>query len=141
MPDTAPLAAELRSTVIRLARAFRHQQTRDDLTISQLSVLWLLRTHASLSAGELAQRERVRPPSMTRIIDALEQEDMVRRTANPSDGRKVLVLLTDAGRDRADLEAAARENWLAQQLIGCTPAERAAVAAALVVLNRIADCG
>ena len=139
MPDIAPLAAELRFVLNRLHRRLRSQQVGDDLTISQLSVLSMLRQHGSLTAGDLATKEHVRPPSMTRIISALDAANMVERKDNPADGRQVLVSLSPGGAARADAESAAREKWLSQQLAVLEPAQRQVLREALVILNHLSD--
>lgn len=139
MPDVAPLAADLRFALNRLHRRLRHQQLGDDLTVSQLSALAVLRREGPLSAGDLASREHVRPPSMTRIIAALEGMGMIERRTNPQDGRQVLVDLTPDGVARADAEGAARERWLAQKLSMMTQAERDLLRQAAVLLNRLAE--
>jgi len=138
MPDVAPLAADLRFALNRLNRRLRHQQLGDDLTVSQLSVLAVLAREGPLTAGDLAGKEHVRPPSMTRIIVALESVGMIERGENPADGRQVLVGLTPAGRSRAEAETAARERWLAQQLDTLTKEERQLLREASAILNRLA---
>lgn len=138
MPDVAPLAADLRFALNRLNRRLRHQQLGDDLTVSQLSVLAVLNREGPLTAGDLAGREHVRPPSMTRIIAALEQVGMIERGENPADGRQVLVGLTEHGRKRADAENEARERWLAQQIDTLTLDERQLLRQAASILNRLA---
>ncbi len=138
MPDVAPLATELRFVLNRLNRRLRHQQLGDDLTVSQLSVLAVLNRYGPLAAGDLAAKEHVRPPSMTRIIAALESMGMIERGENPADGRQVLIGLTAAGRTRADAETAARERWLAQQLDTLTAEERRCLREAAGILNRLA---
>lgn len=139
MPDVAPLAADLRFALNRLNRRLRHQQLGDDLTVSQLSALAVLRREGPLSAGDLAAREHVRPPSMTRIIAALERLGMIERKVNPDDGRQVMVGVTPVGSQRADAEGAARERWLAQKLSTMTPEERALLRQAAVLLNQLAE--
>lgn len=139
MPDVGPLAAELRFALNRLNRRLRTQQLGDDLTVSQLSALSVLRREGPLSAGDLASREHVQPPSMTRIVAALQRLGMVERRDNPDDGRQVLVGLTPAGRTRADAEGAARERWLALQLGTLTSDERAVLREAAGLLNRLAQ--
>lgn len=138
MPDVAPLAAELRIVLNRLNRRLRKQQLGDDLSVSQLSVLAVLNREGPLTAGELASREHIQPPSMTRIIAALEQVVMIERGENPTDGRQVLVGLTEVGRTRAIAEGAARERWFAQQLRTLQPAERETLRSAAAILNRLA---
>jgi DNA-binding MarR family transcriptional regulator len=140
MPDVAPLAAELRFALNRLHRRLRYQSVGDDLTISQLSVLWVLQHHGPLSAGDLAAKEHVRPPSMTRIIAALDAQGLVTRRGHPSDGRQVVVALTEAGEHRAAAETAARDKWLAQQLAqGTTFEDREKIREVVRILNHIAD--
>ncbi|WP_111767796.1 MarR family winged helix-turn-helix transcriptional regulator [Nakamurella deserti] len=139
MPDVAPLAADLRFALNRLNRRLRHQQLGDDLTVSQLSALAVLRREGPLSAGDLAAREHVRPPSMTRIIAALQRLGMIERKVNPDDGRQVMIGVTPAGARRADAEGAARERWLAQKLSAMTPEERALLRQAAALLNQLAE--
>ncbi|MEO5834232.1 MAG: MarR family transcriptional regulator [Nakamurella sp.] len=139
MPDVAPLAAELRYALNRLNRRLRTQQLGDDLTISQLSALDVLRREGPLSAGDLASREHVQPPSMTRIVAALQRLGMIERRDNPDDGRQVLVDLTDWGATRADAEGAARERWLALQIDLLTPDEKAVLRQAAELLNHLAQ--
>lgn len=139
MPDVAPLAAELRFALNRLNRRLRHQQLGDDLTVSQLSALAVLRREGPLSAGDLASREHVRPPSMTRIIAALQRLGMIERRENPDDGRQVMIGVTPSGRARADAEGAAREQWLAQKLSAMTPQDRDLLRRAAALLNQLAE--
>lgn len=138
MPDVAPLAAELRFALNRMNRRLRQQATSDDLTVSQLSVLAILNREGAVTAGELAAKENVRPPSMTRIIAALEAFGLIARGENPADGRQVLVSLTDAGVLRVSKEIAARERWLAQQLQALSEDDRALLRQAAAILNNLA---
>ncbi len=138
MPDVAPLAAELRFALNRMNRRLRQQATSDDLTVSQLSVLAILNREGAVTAGELAAKENVRPPSMTRVIAALEVFGLIARGENPADGRQVLVSLTDAGVLRVSKEIAARERWLAQQLQALSEDDRALLRQAATILNNLA---
>ncbi len=138
MPDVAPLAAELRFALNRMNRRLRQQSTGDDLTISQLSVLAILNRDGAVTAGDLAAKENVRPPSMTRVIAALESSGLIARGDNPADGRQVLVSLTQAGQDRVLREIAARERWLAQQLQALSADDRALLGQAATILNNLA---
>lgn len=138
MPDVAPLAAELRFALNRMNRRLRQQATSDDLTVSQLSVLAILNREGAVTAGELAAKENVRPPSMTRVIAALEASGLIARGENPADGRQVLVSLTNAGLLRVSKEIAARERWLAQQLQALSEDDRALLRQAAAILNNLA---
>lgn len=65
-----------------------------------------------MTPGALAVRERVRPPSMTRVIASLADLGFVARQAHPADGRQVLVSVSDAGADLLDDERRASTEWL-----------------------------
>lgn len=69
-----------------------------------------------MTPGALAIRERVRPPSMTRVIASLADLGLVDRTAHPDDGRQVLVSVSESGSELIDAERRASQEWLAQRL-------------------------
>ena len=69
-----------------------------------------------MTPGALATRERVRPPSMTRVIASLCELGFVARTAHPADGRQVLVSVSRAGTDLIEAERRASQEWLKQRL-------------------------
>lgn len=69
-----------------------------------------------MTPGALAARERVQPPSMTRVIASLNDVGLVERTPHPTDGRQIIVALSDAGQALLDDEAQAREVWLTERL-------------------------
>ena len=97
--SNAALANALRPAVMRLARRLR--QMRDDslgLNANQLSAMAVLLNHGDLPMGELAAQEKMQPPSMTRIVNGLEERELVLRRADPRDRRQSLVSLTDTGR-------------------------------------------
>ncbi len=139
MPDIPPLAADLRFTLNRLHRRLRQQQVGDDLTVSQLSAMSVLAREGPLPAGDLAAREQVRPPSMTRIVGGLEAMGLIDRSENPADGRQVLVALTISGRARVHAENDARERWLDQQLQQLTGEQRRTLREATVILKSLAQ--
>src|SRR3954454_1029593 len=88
-----PLAAELRMAIMRTSRRIRQERSTDDVTPGQYSVLNGLDVLGPLTPRELAEREKVQPPSMTRTVSALEELGLVSRTDHPTDGRQVLVAL------------------------------------------------
>src|SRR3954452_6443184 len=87
----ASLAVELRMAVMRTSRRLRQERSVDDVTPGQFSVLAAIDSLGPQTPRELAAREKVQPPSMTRTIAALEQLGLVERTGHPSDGRQILV--------------------------------------------------
>src|SRR3712207_3693411 len=95
----AGLASELRLSVMRLRRRLAYERHPDnELSMAAMSVLGCLYRNGELSIGELAAQERVQPPSMTRTVSALEESGYVARKAHATDGRQVLVALTEKGK-------------------------------------------
>ena len=137
MTDTAELAGELRLAVHRLTRRLRQENPPDDLTLSQISALAVVFREGSLTAGDLAAAEQVRPPSMTRMIAALETSGMVQRTANPADARQVMVSITDRGRSTMETYIQLREQWLTEQLADLSDDELATLQRACDLLVRL----
>src|SRR5918999_6465476 len=94
----AQLATLLRDAITRLNRRVRQARPVGDLTIAQLSALTSLELAGALSPRELADVERVQPPTMTKIVAKLEERGLVQRTPHPTDGRQVILAATPEGR-------------------------------------------
>ncbi|MDQ3053600.1 MAG: MarR family transcriptional regulator, partial [Actinomycetota bacterium] len=122
--DTAALAHDLRLAVMRLSRRLRSQRADTSLTLTQLAALSTLRAKGPLTPGELAAYERVQPPSMTRVLATLEGAGLVARSKHATDGRQVIVQVTDTARALLDDEVRMREAWLAQRMNELNPQER-----------------
>ncbi|KAA8963434.1 MarR family winged helix-turn-helix transcriptional regulator [Mycobacterium sp.] len=116
-PDTR-LASDLSLAVMRLARQLRFRRSLSPVSLSQLSALSTLSKEGPMTPGALAVRERVRPPSMTRVIASLADLGFVDRTAHPDDGRQVLVSVSGAGAELLEAERRASQEWLTERL-GC----------------------
>jgi DNA-binding MarR family transcriptional regulator len=101
---------------MRLARQLRFRRSQSPVSLSQLSALATLATEGPMTPGALAIRERVRPPSMTRVIASLAELGFVDRTAHPVDGRQVLVSVSASGAELLEAERRASREWLAQRL-------------------------
>ena len=136
--DVAPLASELRLAVHRLTRRLRQQTPSDGLTLTQLSALTVIWREGPLTAGDLATKEQVRPPSITRVLTGLEALDMVERLENPRDGRQVLVQVTPLGSQRMTEYIRARERWLEQALAALSDEELDLLSRATALLDRLA---
>jgi DNA-binding MarR family transcriptional regulator len=89
--------------------------------------------------GELAARERVQPPSMTRTVNCLEEGGYVTRRPHETDGRQILVALTDLGRETLLADRDRRDAWLTVQLAQLTAEERAVLRAAAPILDALSQ--
>ena len=92
------LADRLHSAAIHLLRGLRRVDDATGLTAPRLSALSVLVFAGPRTLGELAAAEQVRPPTMTRLVQALERDGLVARAADPADGRVVRLRATAAGR-------------------------------------------
>ncbi|SFP20318.1 DNA-binding transcriptional regulator, MarR family [Geodermatophilus dictyosporus] len=136
--DTAALAHDLRLAVMRFSRRLRNQRVDTSVTLTHLAALSTLKRHGAMSPGELAAHERVQPPSMTRVVVALEGMGLVTRSPHPTDGRQVVIELTAAAEDLLAEEARAREAWLSGQLQRLTPEQRATLREAAEIMEELA---
>jgi DNA-binding MarR family transcriptional regulator len=134
--EPAELAADIRLLVGRLARRLRQAATAG-LTPSQLSALASVDRHGPLQLGDLARVESVAPPTLTRAVARLEDQGLVRRSADPADGRVVLVTVTAAGRRALHDLRQARVAFLAERLAQISDEERRTVAEAVRVLGSL----
>lgn len=133
------LASALRSSILRLSRQIRFQRADDaELTANQLGVLGALSKHGAMTIGDLAEHERVKPPSMTRIVSNLEEASLVRRTPDETDKRQVRVELTTAAERLIVANRRRRDEWLQTKLKTLTPEERDILRKAAPVLERLA---
>jgi DNA-binding MarR family transcriptional regulator len=137
--DTAALAHDLRLSVMRFSRRLRSQRVNTAVTLTHLAALSTLKRHGPMSPGELAGHERVQPPSMTRVVVALEGMGLVTRTPHPTDGRQVIIGLTPAAEELLGAEARAREAWLTGHLEELSPEERTVLREAAVIMDKLAS--
>jgi DNA-binding MarR family transcriptional regulator len=134
----AGLAAELRLSVMRLRRRLAHERHPDnELSMNAMAVLGALYRNGELTVGDLASHERVRPPSMTRTVTCLEDGGYVSRRPHDTDGRQVVVTLTERGKATLLADRRRRDEWLAQRLRDLTPHERAVLREAAPILENL----
>lgn len=133
------LTSALRLSVMRLARRLRGQRADSTLTLTQIATLSTLERHGPLTPRELAAHEKVQPPSMTRILAALEERGLVVRTPHPTDGRQVLVALTKPAVAMLREDRRRRDAWLARKLGELSADERETLRAAAPVLEKLAQ--
>ncbi|MCX5387069.1 MarR family winged helix-turn-helix transcriptional regulator [Streptomyces sp. NBC_00083] len=138
--DPGEVAATLRLAVGRIARKLRRTHAVGDTTLSEVSVLARLERDGPDSPGALAELERVRPQAMATTLAALEQRGLVNREPDPSDRRRVVMTVTEAGRtvilDRRSESVRGLAHAIEDEL---TPAERRQLVDALSLLERLAE--
>ena len=144
MQTDAALATAMRISISRLARRLRVERlglggTETVLSDIQLAALAALERHESMTPGELADHEKVQPPSMTRVIAVLEERGLVRRAPHATDRRQVVLTVTPEGRDLVQRVRRRREAWLAQRLQELSPEERRVLRDAAPILEKISQ--
>lgn len=135
--DLSRDAYELRVATFRLARRMRTERAVDSMSDRQFAVLAVLQREGARTPTELAEHERVSGPAMTRTVNGLYENGYVTRSADDSDGRKVVVALTDAGRAVVSETTRRRDAWVESGLEGLTPEERATLKTAAEIMQRL----
>ena len=136
----AGLASELRLSVMRLRRRLANERHPDnELSLNSMAVLGSLYRRGEATVGELAALERVQPPSMTRTVKCLEEGGYVARRPHDTDGRQVLVRITESGIAMVLADRRRRDAWLSQRLSELTPDERAVLREAAPILERLSS--
>jgi DNA-binding MarR family transcriptional regulator len=138
----AGLATGLRISVSRLARRLRVERQAEglaSLSDTQLAALAVLDRHGAMTPGELAEHEKVQPPSMTRVIAVLEERRLVMRAPHLTDRRQLVLTVTEQGRELVSQARRRRDAWLAKRLKELSPEERAILRAAAPVLEKLSQ--
>src|SRR5258708_1145412 len=141
----AGLATAMRISVSRLARRLRVEQRvgvggpETALSDIQLAALAALERHQAMTPGELAEHEKVQPPSMTRVIAVLEERNLVVRSPHPTDGRQVILTVTEEGRAVVQRVRRRKDAWLARRLAELAAEERATLRAAVPILEKLSQ--
>jgi len=138
------LATALRISVSRLARRLRVERLMPELaepalSDTQLAALATLERHGAMSPGDLAEHEKVQPPSMTRVIAALVDWELVTRAPHPTDRRQVILTVTSEGRSLVQKVRRRKEAWLARKLAELSPQERATLREAAPILEKLSQ--
>jgi len=132
------MVSRMRLSVLRLSRRLR-QNAAAGLTASQLALLSTLDRRGAMTLGDLAAHEGVQPPSVTRMVDALEKAGLVKRVDSVTDRRAVMAQLTGKGRKAMEDVRRRRDAWLAERMARLTPEEQDLLEAALPVLEALAE--
>lgn len=130
------LAEDVRLACMRISRRVRFESTYA-VAPHQFSVLARLE-EGPRTPRELADVEKVSPPSMTRTVTHLETDGLVTRSDHPDDGRQVLVTLTVAGREMLHTIRRQRDAWMASRVAGLSPQEQRDLERAVAVLQKLA---
>ncbi len=107
------------------------------VSLTQLSALATLSRDGAMTPGILAAKEKVQPPSMTRVIASLVELGLVERAPHPTDGRQIIVTLTDSGHALIVDETHAREAWMNEQLSGLDDAQLKVLSDAVGIITSI----
>lgn len=136
-PDPAAIADRLHSAAIHLLRRLRKQDDRAGISAARLSALSVAVLAGPVTMGQLAAAEQVAPPTMTRLVAAMERDGLVKRRQDAGDGRVVWIHATSKG---IRILRAARERRVATltaDLAALDPAERVLLAAAAEAIERL----
>src|SRR5277367_6345346 len=139
MPQNPPieaLADQLHSTAIRVLRLVRVQDAATGIAPARLSALSVIVFGGPISLRDLARAEQVRPPTMSRIVDALEAQGLARRRIDQKDRRAVLIAATKKGATLLKQGRKRRVKFLASYLSKLDRTELSLIANALGAIQR-----
>ncbi len=135
--DPAELADKLHSSAIHLLRKLRREDERSGLNAPRLSALSVIVFGGPLSLGDLAAAEQVRPPTMTRIVNALETQMLVTKQRDPADARSVRLTATNKGKALLIEGRKRRVDALARQIASLTAEDRRSLSEASRILAAV----
>lgn len=142
MPENIATEAEitadqLHSLAIHLLRKLRREDESSGLNAPRLSALSVIVFGGPITLGDLASAEQVRPPTMTRIVNALEEQGLVARTKNAADARSTHLSATPTGRQLLMEGRERRVRALATQIAELNPSDRATLQEAAEILKSV----
>ena len=137
LPD---LASRLRLDISRMARRLR-QEAGAGLSPSQTATLVTIERHGPLTPSELAGRERVQRPTVTRVLARLEEAGLVERAADPQDRRSSLVSISATGSELLQAMRDRKDAFLARRIDALEPSDREALERAAAILERMLEEG
>jgi DNA-binding MarR family transcriptional regulator len=132
------LASRLRIAIARTARRLR-QEAGTDLSPSLTAALATIEIRGPLTPSELAGRERVQRPTITRVVGRLEELGLVARAADPADRRSALISVTPAGRELLAAARTRKDAFLSERLDALAPADRATLERAAELLEGMVE--
>ena len=135
--DAIELADALHSSAIHLLRRVRKEDRASGVGPAQLSALSVLVFGGSMSLGDLAAAEQVKPPTMVRIVQGLSEQKLVNARADKLDRRKIRISATAKGRELMLRARQRRVRALAEMIAGTTEREQEQLRAAVGVLRDV----
>ena len=137
---SSDLASRLRLDIARMARRLR-QEAGAELSPSAAAALATIERHGPLTPSELAVRERVQRPTVTRVLARLEEAGLVSRAGDPTDRRSCLVSASPEGRELLAVLRTRKDAYLARQLSVLSAEDREALDRAAAILERMLEEG
>jgi DNA-binding MarR family transcriptional regulator len=137
LTNSEEIADQLHSAAIHLLRKLRKEDGGSGLNAPRLSALSVIVFGGPITLGDLAAAEQVRPPTMTRIVNALEEQGLVLRTQNTKDGRSIYLSATPAGKKLLMAGRARRVRALAKQITALNREEQSVLQAATAILKKV----
>ncbi|MEU5607240.1 MarR family winged helix-turn-helix transcriptional regulator [Streptomyces sparsogenes] len=129
------------TTIENFNRFYIRLPALQKLSFTTLSVLDTLTSRGPTRLTELARTEQISQPGITQLVTRLEQDGLVERRPDPTDGRATLVHITEAGRQVGTSRLEDRTRRLLPLVARLTPEEQQAITAALPALSRLAELG
>jgi DNA-binding MarR family transcriptional regulator len=146
MPKSLKTAVPLEKAVEDLLRAtgqllrrLRAESNPTELTWSQVATLARLDEGGPMTTADLARAEAVKPQSMSTSLSYLEQDGLIQRRPHPTDGRQMLVALTDAGIAVRRRNSHLKREWLLAAMAKLDPAEQQTLLAAVALIKRLSE--
>jgi DNA-binding MarR family transcriptional regulator len=137
LTNSQDIADHLHSAAIHLLRKLRKEDEGSGLNAPRLSALSVIVFGGPITLGDLAAAEQVRPPTMTRIVNALEKQRLVLKKQNTNDGRSTLLFATPAGKKLLMEGRARRVNALAKKIAALNHEQRTALQEAVEILKDV----
>lgn len=138
MPAIA-LADDLRVALVRLGRRMRRERLDQALAPHHLSALGAIQQLEEPTLARIAACEGVKPPSMVKTLQYLEELDYIERSAHPSDGRMLVLRISENGERKLGAMRERRNRALAETIETMTPEEQRTLAAAIPLLERLSE--
>ena len=134
-------AARLRLAITRTARRLRQTSAPSDLGAASVAALAAVERHGPMTPSELADAERIKRPTATRIVARLSEAGLIDRAADPSDGRCSLISITPEGSEHLRTLRRRKDAYLAQRLAELPERDVATLRRAAAILERMLEEG